>query len=1353
MRLVISILATIGLIRMFLYLIDQVNEKQNNRCKQFPYPIIALVYSIVVVVLLTLFVNDIQSLFQKAVSIKLLSFLPAAYIIVLNILLMAGFVVVKLIARLPVRKIWSDYAVVDATSSFVYLFNEKTETWLLRLRFSRLRTVLRAIVTVLWIVSAFVLGLTIVSGDIDLRIFAFPCAALIIMNEVYQFINGLTEEEFCHNVSGEDIASVNIRNDFKLREIYEKLLPDPLRTSITEFNMRKEESVVDEMEALSKSEDVADRFTYQYFNVNNRYFKADRDYIEITRKLMHRENIVCFDPFYKDMGTYITLPVVSALMAGKKVMVVTGKLADRDKIGSWFRDTLAEYSHLKSLWNINNLTSKIPDCEIGMVSFPQLYDSEFITSNREFFDDTDMVIMFEPSGILSTGQMALSIISHEFERNEQKPVYFICDRYADGLVDTISHVMRSEFTDVTPTQAPKGIYTGMIWDADGDFDRRDLFDKQTQYLGNGVELASIAIRNQIPHVTWYSRSKMPVRDAKWIAGQDYDTICKYMGIPSEQTSLHDRIGFESDVWGAEREDTTMLIAEDEFTNIFSLLRNYQSRGQKQSFVHIISENYMMRDYMCDNADVFHNNPHAIPSLVSDYAKTERNTLFMLLTIMSIRPVFEKEIIDEFHLVGVETDDAEKTITEMMSRYTHAPEDIINKKEHEDTGDTFTISHDNFDAYFAESLKNAYYIVENEEHDEEYIDARMYSHVTQTVLPGQLMTYDGKYYLVKHVSPESGVVLHRASNMFDDRRYYRQIRKYSFNYDDIESRMLDSREVMGIGFTSFYTDIDVETTGYLDMNDPHDFASAKSVEIKNDYGTVKYTRAYHNKKMLRVSLPDIDSEVKSLIVLLLNELLRTVYPDCWPYIAVIANHSQKMTDLFRGVLADGELPEEDNNIYFIEDSDLDIGVIDSVERNYMDFMKILTEYLTWDMSKSGNKKYCSNRYLRFGYDDDLSLPIVDTKQYLMSFGWDENPLTRARECDPKSLPVIDLEAINHCDFCGMPINGISYEVLSDGRTRCQDCSRTVIRSSEDLTKLFNQILELMESLYGVRYDKPINVSMIDAKKMGRITGALFTPSTEMTGRVLGLAVQTKEGGYNVLIENGSPRLAAISAMVHELTHIWQYLNWNEADLARTYGVTVSKHTELDFLYEGMACWASIQYLYLIGESSYAAEQEALMLARDDVYGEGFKMFCSQYPLIKNFDLVMDSPFMRMPPLNPDLSEIVVIDPETSGIQSVEADIYNPGDTDNEQELSKPAEADVEPEPEMEPEADIEPGPEVEPEADIEPESEVEPEADIEPEPEMEPEADIKPEPEVEPEADVEDEPKVEADSSNEEEPEN
>ena len=70
--------------------------------------------------------------------------------------------------------------------------------------------------------------------------------------------------------------------------------------------------------------------------------------------------------------------------------------------------------------------------------------------------------------------------------------------------------------------------------------------------------------------------------------------------------------------------------------------------------------------------------------------------------------------------------------------------------------------------------------------------------------------------------------------------------------------------------------------------------------------------------------------------------------------------------------------------------------------------------------------------------------------------------------------MDLTAVNHCDFCGLPLSGVSYERLNDGRVRCNDCSSSAIAKPDDFRELFYRTLGMMEDFFEIRYRVPIRV---------------------------------------------------------------------------------------------------------------------------------------------------------------------------------------------------------------------------------------------------------------------------------------
>lgn len=1328
-----------------------------------------------------------------------------------NLLIVAAFLIVKL-SLLPVMKtVWRKNARMEQTSAW-YEHDTDYDEWFLKLRYRNVKEVLHVLS---WVVAG-ICAATLAAGWIlgkesALYLRIFPCAALIIVTEMYNYLSGYTKPEYLYSVDGEDVRASRINAYYKLKKIYETMFPAALLFSHTGNEYAAKQGASELIDRLLASKDPRAQMVGEYFfHQKKKNGLFDVDMVSVTNKLLHKESVVIWNPFYRDLGDYLLLPIVDTLIQNKHCLIVVGRSAVREDVAAWAAQTLRTYSKARSLWRVGALSAEEPDCEVGILSFSQLYDADVINANDKFWEETGLVLFLEPSKMLATAQSGLGIVVERIGR-QTPPVYCICDHDVDGLVDAMSHVLQTDLTNVVAAPVPRSVYTAMGWDASGDYMRQKLFDKQTHYLWNGIELAAVALKNQVPRVTWYSAEKVPVQDVRWIAGQYYPQICRYAHLPNQQKCLDERISFSPNLWGTAAEEEAFVIAEDEFCNLFASLRAYLTRGTARSFVNIISENYLLRDYMRYNRQLFMTDPKAVPAIAPHYVKTERNTVLRLILMMACSPVRESYIAHELSLLGYDTTDVYQTLSRLICHYTFVDEMIITVQNHQELDETFSpvqyccysISRQLFEEKFSDTLKNAFFVVEDEKFQTECVDARLFGHLTQLVMPGQYVTYSGKQYQVHSVSPQVGCVLHRAADTCRNRVYYRQLRTYDFSE---VCEVISNRKVMDIEIALERRAFDVTAKGYLEMLDNHDLRSARVVDLSDDPGIGAFTRSYKHKAVLRIALPETDVRMRFTICVLLGEVLRSVFPDAWPYLAVLCVRPEDiegMLDKFSYRVA-GAVDE--NMIYLVEDSDMDLGLLEAVDSNLMRLFEILADYLAWHFEKmrespaadpvlapietpsqedrirksffsriakrimrlfaaeeetareepgeaqekppaeeteapptdsaeeaecpfeeetaenpdadqiaepageayaelsadfdlhgenSGSgetppaedsagtdtsqeeipsnapsalpeeqiilhtegedlfavdgvgddldlllpiqpSRYQKECFLKLGFEEiDARLSIEEVSSYLTVRGWSNSDLTKARKRKELDSTRLDLDAENFCDFCGVPLSGVSYDRLSDGRTRCNDCSMTAINQVSEFRHLFRNTEAMMENTFEITIPVSIAVRMTDARTIGRHTGHVFTPSTKVTARVLGFA-QVKGGKYSLFVESGSPRLASIDMITHELTHIWQYLNWDDRQIRSVYAQAKPAYTRLarDIVYEGMAVWSTVQMLYALGEISYAQQQEQLAASRGDIYGAGFRLYRDRFDLVRSGDAPVLSPFASFPPLDPE-----------------------------------------------------------------------------------------------------------------------
>lgn len=931
-----------------------INLSRENRVRQGVLVIVSILYAIAVPSLFAL-VLPAESL--KSLQSQTGDILHAP--LLLNFGLLIGFWPVKL-SILGLLKKFGDHRGFEEAMSFgVYHYSSRGKFFALKEGWKDFRQMLKWVQISAALLCGLFLGIawntswnSLIYGPLYL------CALLPVLCALRNYFGGRTEGEYLVSIEGEQIASQRISNYARLREIYEKLLPKALLAAGSGFEMGSRSGSLQDLEKYRNSQNPAEKRLRSFFSAHDRFQNVSPSDLQAALDLMEHRNVVFFNPFYQDLGEVLILPMLQTLLDGQKVLVICGRQAMEEEALGWIRNEIARSTRMESIWRTGVLEDHPQDLEVGILTFSKIYDHQVLRKNQGFFADTGMVILLEPSRMLSTSQIALSIVAQSLGKDGQDPTWCVIDRECDGLLDTLSHVLKTEFILASAAPVPTSAYTVLFWDADGDYRRQQLFPGQVRALGEGMELAAIAMKNQIPSVSWVSESKVPLKDIRRIASQNYAPLCRYMNREVRPEKATEHIQFSTTLWSQKPQEEEFLIVEDEFCNMYSAVASYLSRGRVQSFVNVISENYLLRDYMKDNQAIFLHNTSAVPSMVPDYAKTWRNVLFKLIMLINIREVPEDEIRREFQLAGIETEDIEDTLIALLKTYTDAGEQVFTVQTRlENEGEfrerrisVYTISDEKFEEYFAQSLKNAFFIVEDELSGTEYLDARLYGQTVQTLLPGQFVTYNGKYYQVRKLNPVQGILLRRASDQYAGREYYRQLRRYTF-LPESSHRVLSTRNFGKIRLVQEQVTLQSDTLGYLKLKDYASLSDAVPVLLSDDPNAEYYSRTLKNKTVLRLELPGMDAKTRQTLALLLNELFRSVFPDGWPYLGAVcasSNEDEALELMGRGYFARGSLDE--NSLYIVEDCEMDLGLLDAFEKNIDRFMEILFDYLDWHLEQ-------------------------------------------------------------------------------------------------------------------------------------------------------------------------------------------------------------------------------------------------------------------------------------------------------------------------------------------------------------------------------------------------------------------
>ena len=1267
------------------------NLEREQRAYQIAMPLLALLYALV----LNVFLDDISTLVLRflqwlASLASFLEFLTSAasgfFVILMNVLLMIGFILIKKLCMPLLVKLWTKYVLLfQNTSGLFYEWEEERSRWVLKDHFGDMRRVLRWMRAGGCIVSFGLFAVILYINEPGIwQVPFYPVLGLMVLVELVYFMDGLTASEARTSVGGEDEVSLFQANYARLRVVLGRIFPESLLNGgAREKGLNHKDGSQDYLETLMTSDEHLRKVCGTYFQqLVKKGYPVDSQYVDATLHILNHQSVLFSTPFYRDLTIYLFFAINRALMSHEKVLIICGRDAIIDDVIEWVKDAVVEVSHLPFLWQVGILKAQASSPDIGILSISQIFDLSLHESNKAFFADVTHVVLLEPSRIVATAQTALYMLARKLNEGTQ---FSIFDKNSDGLVDALSHILKTSIIEVNATKSGASSSQFMMWDADARNMHHKLFPGVARYLGVGSEVAMVALKYGVRRVSWYAYDSFPIVDMKWIVGQYYPLICDYTGIPFKQHRINEVLEFVPNIWGAAQSKEACVVVEDEYHNLFEMARQFFTRGRDQSFVNVITPQYLLRDYMNDNAEIFIHDPKAIPSFAPDFARTPRNVVLELIMRMVISPVRSEEVRTQLELLFGEVENIPAFLSEQIRLY-FIPDGVNEDLSHlikmkqigiyneitmeEELHTELYIDDQRFIDTYLSDLHNAGYVAEDEQ-DMHFLGANLLGQICQMYLPGQFITIAGKYYEVIRINQEKGVVLRRAADHIHGRISYRQIRAYALRKSDKEAKTVVHD---GIEVTSAAMNMTVDTSGFLEMHGHHDMSNARKVLLDD-----VPRRSYVRKTVLSLKLPKISGPVRVTLCMLLNEIFRTVYPDNCDYLSASTALTPEEQEQLEGIVhpLTGDIDPE--SIYILEDSQLDLGMIISIERNLERILEIVCDYLDWhlerltrpdetiqqeekqevqlpippntpknarqrlfyrfkrwlkrifrrkkkvQMDEAAEPKetieeskqeapqpnaYSRSYYLLFGRQEMLScLNLEETLEYLKTFGFDHNILKEAREnIHAAKRDDFDPNDTHRCDFCARSLADVDYEVLADGRERCPECSRTAVHTVAEFKHIYEITIQNYEAFFGVRITAAIKLEMVDASTLHRKLGKSFVPSAGYSERVLGVAIRDRHGNYTIYVENGAPRNAFTSTLVHELTHIWQYSTWNEKELLARYGGDL-----MPAVYEGMAKWVEIQYMLLIGEQAHARREELITRARDDEYGRGFLYYVTRYPL--------------------------------------------------------------------------------------------------------------------------------------------
>ncbi|MCL2063398.1 MAG: hypothetical protein FWG98_03365 [Candidatus Cloacimonetes bacterium] len=921
-----------------------------------------------------------------------------------------------------------------------------------------------------------------------LNVSIFPVFGLLIIGELLNFLSGNkgephhdpigVEEEDTYIDLSEDSKSQIIYNFRKIYPILKKGINDPNRVlAETVISSSFSTSIFEHLEKLENSECKTEQAIGKFFTkLKEKGEQINTELVQITIDMIKkRESVLINSPFYKDLDNYIVIPIMLELMAYNKVLIIAGRDNTADDVKVWIDNAIEKFSGTKTLWKSSKITKRDPEYDIGILSFTDIYNRQILANKKEFLKQVSIVLLIEPSHMISTGQIGLTIIVDHLDR--ENVIYCACDRESKDLNDVLRMILKEKkdyINEVNYDTSSQAICYIMNWDAARDKPIQHSIDDLKHVpkeLSMDVLLSLIALKNDVPISIWLSSTNFPAIDIK---NKNKKILSGYLGV--NDTELDKKIDVKKNLWDLGISDAAFITVEDEINNIFETSRLFGTRAQNICFINTVSDNYLLRDYIADNPHIFAKLPDTIPFITSNYRRTERNIIVELLLRMLDEGIKECDLQEKFTEESIEitgfseeerqivpacisNKDVYLKLVSLIKKYFLLNEDIEfaieSKYDVIDLPDAETkvvnttyikLNGDTELGKYANKFLFTEIILPNKK---EHPITLLRNQVSQKYLPKQYFSYDGQYYRI-HTVTEKNIITDATSSFSNDIYYYRQIREYCLsNFEIDQSYMARSK---GIDITRGVCDeVKVETKGFFEQKSRNNLDIFPNMPVLPD--NVRY-RTYLKKNVMCLKLKENkDSRSLFTLAVLLNELIVSVFPENYHYISIMIGsnkHETNISMLLHSMNLDGF---DENAIYIIEDSEIDLGLLDAISNNLKGLLEIIADYLSWNIEMSvdkdkvkpaeqtgnitiGNMMNNSENKDTIDFESEESDDEVDIEEEMLSKENEEDEFTktsRIRESDEEDHATKESISEKEINSKREYVNYLNFGLASDDET--------------------------------------------------------------------------------------------------------------------------------------------------------------------------------------------------------------------------------------------------------------------------------------------------------------------------------
>ena len=1138
--------------------------------------------------------SDLTSRVNDSLGLSIPTAGPTA-VVVLNLLLVTSFLLIKVIGRLPVhlahlalalrrRKHTAPVAVpLGRVARLAYEYDPgrgtrlKSEWWFPRWLLLGLGT------------SALVL--TLLAGAAALSgypsaIATLPALAALLFLELAWFLGGPPPYRWSGTLQGEP-ASGQLHGEYEsLWQRYQDLWPE--RRLAAAYRLDPPSSPVPEAVSLSAMTGTDDPALRLARLVRDAGMTVDDFQLDVLRDLVAGVDVVLQNAGREQVDPALFGYLQQGLTAGDRTLVIVDTLLESDAAARWVRDGLSSFMDVDPDRSVLTLTEFLQ----GQVE-PAVLIADLEAAVREiralgaWTKSLRVVLVPNATGHVGELQAFAGLLNVLQDMTGRRLQHILVAGDRGRLEPALNRSLPIRTREHRPSlETRPAELAAIIWRLEGDSwpQQRLMSGHLSKYLGAEAVFSLPAWEQDIGNIALAGQEALPWREwLEELQGQrallDPEVV--------DNRRLHDvasrRIEVLSPSWLARRRPRRCILVRDDAHNLVNVFRQWYSRAEEALLLHVVSPPYLLRDYLADNLDYFERAPlYPLTPRLAD--GTQRITID-LVERMSAGWLDEATVLSQLRQIDPDTPSVEEGLPALLETVLAEPRSLDPLERLQQF--SFEPSKGDFVQSVQYRLSTGFKarlewmeILDIRDSGGSTLARVRRDHLFQLALPGQQLAIDGKAYTISAFDPLTrkvhldlatpgglrnlGEPQYRPRLVVDLDRWQEQ--RARGNFESVtSSSAVTEKQLLILPYR-------IITEGYYSFECGVTLAPRKFTYTDLSRQGVP-ERVYPLGRMLRISIrtPKLSSNVDDVaqtLALLLQEIFVTLFPETHRFLLVLTPgqgptaNQPPFEQLLPRLRKYSSIPDSEHAawadsvvLYLIEDSHADLGLVQCVHDEWDYILQVLDDYLAWlrdDSEKPSDGRWTTDikptpGYLSFGLGDiPTSLELERVAGLLHELGVDEGGNTiRARRTGWRgktrlAAPARRPTGVRKCDFCSAELSSAEFERLTDGRERCSSCRGSAVNTLEQAERVLAVARDFMRTELGLELRRNIDTRVVNADALQDAIERAFLPTANYDARAVGVAIRDGDR-CDVLLENGQPYHMALGAMVHELTHVWQFDN--------------------------------------------------------------------------------------------------------------------------------------------------------------------------------------------------------------------